>query len=172
MHYFLSGPSGIGKTRFGNWLANRGYDHVLVDPGDGSFRLPRELIDPWQRRDFEGIANELDNRAKAQGKAKGCVLTFRSVDFFPLIDIELYAEHGIAVRYLYGDKEKCFESYAERETRDGRRGNARRDFWERFNNKNYEKIGALELKDYRVDVFNRSGTRRSVEEIAELLRIE
>ena len=79
---------------------------------------------------------------------------------------------GIAVRYLYGDKEKCFESYAERETRDGRRVNARRDFWERFNNKNYEKIGALELKDYRVDVFNRSGTRRSVEEIAELLRIE
>ena len=76
MHYFLSGPSGIGKTRFGNWLANRGYDHVLVDPGDGSFRLPRELIDPWQRRDFEGIANELDNRAKAQGKAKG----FRVVD--------------------------------------------------------------------------------------------
>jgi hypothetical protein len=172
MHYFLSGPSGIGKTRFGNWLANHGYDHVLVDPGDGSFRLPQELIDPWQRRDFEGIAKELDNRAKAQGKTKGCVLTFRSVDFFPLIVIELCAEHGIAVRYLYGDKEKCFESYAERETRDGRLVNARRDFWERFNNVIYEKIGALELKDYRVDVFNRSGTRRSEEEIAELLKIE
>jgi len=172
MHYFLSGPSGIGKTRFGNWLANHGYDHVLVDPGDGSFRLPQELVDPWQRRDFEGIANELDNRAKAQDKTKGCVLTFRSVDFFPLIVIELCAEHGIAVRYLYGDKEKCFESYAERETRDGRPVNARRDFWERFNNVNYVKIGALELKDYRVDVFNRSGTRRSEEEIAELLKIE
>jgi len=35
MHYFLLGPSGVGKTTFADRLqANRNYHHVAVDRGD------------------------------------------------------------------------------------------------------------------------------------------
>jgi hypothetical protein len=52
MHYFLLGPSGVGKTWFGDWLAaNRHYHHIRVDNGDQGSELQKEpgLWGLWNR---------------------------------------------------------------------------------------------------------------------------
>jgi hypothetical protein len=173
MHYFVLGPSGVGKTTFGDWLqANRQYDHLAVDRGDEQNGLIAEgLVDPWNRLtqgDAAPFGEALQERADAEGK-KGCVLTFYSVDFFPLDWIVYLAGHDIAVRYLYGDKEKCIEAYLDREKREGHPKT--REFWSTNNEENYGKIGAADLSPYRANIIDPSGKRLSEEEIAKLLKI-
>ena len=86
MHYFLLGPSGVGKTRFANWLrANRGYLHIPIDRGDqGNGLIAEGLVDLWKELNDGNpapFARELDKRAKAANKA-GCVLDFLERLFF------------------------------------------------------------------------------------------
>jgi hypothetical protein len=119
MHYFLLGPSGVGKTWFGNWLeANLRYHHIRVDNGDDS-ELPQEprLWELWKQGnpkiietapsfiDLAGLfSDELLKCAKANRK-KGCVLTFWSYTVFAPGEIDSLARHNISVKYLYGPKE-------------------------------------------------------------------
>src|SRR5262245_55884084 len=109
MHYFLLGPSGVGKTTFGDWLeANRQYSHLAVDRGNQTDGLTAEgLIGLWNNLlpDPAPFARKLQERAQTEGK-KGCVLTFPSITFFVLGWIDHVANHDMAVRYLYGPKEK------------------------------------------------------------------
>ena len=53
MHYFLLGPSGVGKTTFADRLqANRNYHHIAVDRGD----QPNGLI----AAGFDELARKLE----------------------------------------------------------------------------------------------------------------
>ena len=119
MHYFLFGPSGVGKTRFGDWLQdNLQYLNIPVDRGDQDNGLITEgLIELWNKL-LEGdpapFSGELQGRAESKGE-KGCVLAFYSVDFLAPYAIGRLAKHDIAGRYLYGPKESCIESYVRRE---------------------------------------------------------
>jgi hypothetical protein len=172
MHYFLLGPSGVGKTCFGNWLQdNRKYLHIPIDRGDeGSGWELEGFKELWEKEDLSPFASELDNRAKTSRK-DGCVLTFPSVDFLDSHSIVTLAGYSIAVRYLYGDKEKCIEAFVNREKA---AGHPERDraFWSTNNEDNYRKIAGDELKDYRADIINASGKRLSGEKIAKILKIE
>jgi hypothetical protein len=171
MHYFLLGPSGVGKTTFGNWLqVNREYLHILIDRGnEGSAWKLEGFKELWDKGDLALFASELDSRSKVAGK-KGCVLTFPSVDFVDPPGIATLIEHGIAVRYLFGNKEKCIEAFLDREKREGHP--KERNFWATNNEENYGKIAAPELKEYRADVFKPSRDRHSPEEIAVRLKID
>ena len=172
MHYFLLGPSGVGKTTFGDWLgANRRfrYLHIDVDGAGKTDALTAEgLKESWDKLaqgDPAPLARKLQNLAKAKGE-DGCVLTFPSVTHFGIWWIHLLGKHNIAVRYLYGPKELCIEEYVLREPdRD-------RAFWSTNNDEIYEKVGASELIPYRADIIRPSGERLSLEEIAKLLKIE
>jgi len=170
MHYFLLGPSGVGKTYFGNWLqANRQYLHILIDRPDEQDGLDVEnLREPWNKLKQGNpapFADELQERAKTK---KGCVLTFWSIIFCPLDGIKLLAKHNIAVKYLYGPKKFCIKTFVDRDKeklpkRDGA-------FWHNVN-PYYEEMGADELAPYRADAINSLGERLSPEKIAKRLGI-
>jgi hypothetical protein len=98
MHYFLLGPSGVGKTWLGNWLeAKRQFHHIRVDNGDQDSELLKEekLWELWRQGNPEIIvaspsfiplagrfSDELQKCATINGK-KGCLLTFwSSIVFF------------------------------------------------------------------------------------------
>jgi hypothetical protein len=169
MHYFLLGPSGVGKTTFGDWLQeNLQYLHVAVDRGDKPNGLIAEgLTESWRKLlqgDPAPFARELHERAKGK---KGCVLTFYSVDIFAPDEIDRLAEHNIAVWYLYGPKEFCIEAYVGRENRPDRD----RAFWCQ-NNRTYQRMGGPGLSSYRADIIKSSGERLTGSEIAKLLKIE
>jgi hypothetical protein len=171
MHYFLLGPSGVGKTRFGNWLeANRQYFHLAVDRGDppNNGLKAEGLWDLWGvllQGNPAPFARALQERAKTEGK-KGCVLTFYSVDVFAPDEIDRLAKHDIAVWYLYGPKEFCIEAYVSRENHPDKD----RAFWCQ-NNRTYQRMGGPGLSSYRADIIEPSGKRLTEEEIAELLKI-
>jgi hypothetical protein len=170
MHYFLLGPSGVGKTTFGDWLqAQRQYLHIAVDRGDEVDCLTAEgLIESWHKLtqgDPAPFASALQDRAEANGK-KGCALTFWSVVFCEPHVIEALAKHDIAVWYLYGPKELCIGAFIGRENRPDRD----RAFWCK-NNKTYQRMGGPGLSSYRADIIEPSGRRLGGEEIAGLLRI-
>ena len=119
MHYFLLGPSGVGKTWFGNWLQDeREYLHILIDRPDGKDGLKEEGLDELWNKGLAAFAGELQNRAETEGK-NGCVLTVPSVNVFQVEFIDQLARHGIEVRYLYCPKEKCVEAFIDREERAG-----------------------------------------------------
>ncbi len=171
MHYFLLGPSGVGKTWFGNWLQDeRGYLHILIDRPDGKDGLKEEGLEESWKEGFAAFAEELQSRAETEDK-NGCVLTVPSVNVFPVEIIGQLAGHGIGVRYLYGPKEKCIEEFVNREKREGH-PERDRNFWSTNNEPYYGQIGAPELAPYRGDVITPSGARLSGEEIAKLLNIE
>jgi hypothetical protein len=183
MHYFLLGPSGVGKTRFGNWLeANLRYHHIRVDNGDGS-ELSQEprLWELWKRGnpkiietapsfiDVAGLfSDELQKCADANGK-KGCVLTFWSYTVFPPNEIDSLAKHNIAVKYLYGPKENCIEAAISREAANGRADRDRAHWC--THNRTYQRMGGPGLSSYRADIITSSGERLSGEKISEILKI-
>ena len=79
MHYLLLGPSGVGKTTFGDWLgANRGfrYLHIDVDGGGKTDALTAEgLKESWDKlaqKDPAPFARKLQNLAKLKARTGVC----------------------------------------------------------------------------------------------------
>jgi hypothetical protein len=110
MHYFFLGPSGVGKSTFADWVdTNRRNRHIPIDRGDDLDGLRAEgILREWvelKHGDPTAFVRALNERAIAAGKI-GCVLTLWSIVFFDLSEMRKLAEHGIAVRYLYGPKEQ------------------------------------------------------------------
>jgi hypothetical protein len=174
MHCFLLGPSGVGKTRFANWLrANRGYLHIPIDRGDqGNGLIEEGLVDLWKELNDGNpapFARELNKRANA-AKKTSCVLDFWSVCFFDRKNIDDVAKHGIAIRYLYGPKENCIRAFVDRETKNNH-PDRDRTFWFTYNTL-YDKMGGSDLDLYRVNVFKPSGKRLRGKQIADILEIE
>lgn len=188
MHYFLLGPSGVGKTHFGNWLEiERGYHHIRVDNGEGNELQEQEprLWKLWVRGNpktpFEtsplflevagSFSDELKKCAEAHGKESGCVLTFWSYTVFGPGEINSLAKHSIIVRYLYGSEEKCIEDSFIRDAAKWSHDKVRaRAHWCKHN-RTYQRMGGPGLAEYRVDVIEPSGRRLNETEIADLLKI-
>jgi hypothetical protein len=189
VNYFLLGPSGVGKTRFGDWLeAERKYHHMRVDNGDQDSELGKEptLLKLWMQGNpkspfetspsfielAEPFSNELQKCAQANGKKNGCVLTFWSYIVFAPSEIDALAKHNIVVKYLYGPKEKCIDAAFSRDAAKWSHDKDRaRAHWCEHN-KTYQRMGGPGLSSYRADVFKPSGDRLSPEEIVARLAID
>jgi hypothetical protein len=172
MHYFIFGPSGVGKTSFGKFLQRTGiYRHIPIDLGlDGDGMVSAGLKEAWDRfctGDIGPFIQQLDALA---GGTRGCVLTFNSYFVYSRDIVEALAPHSIAVRYLYAPKEHCINAYLKRERRKGGDPRASREFWE-SNNKTYEAMCGDALAPYRVDVITPAGNYRPRSRIARWLRI-
>jgi hypothetical protein len=112
------------------------------------------------------FSDELQKCAKANSKPAGCVLTFWSYIVFGPSEINALAKHNIAVRYLYGPKEKCIEAAFGRDPAKWSQDDSpARAHWCQHN-QTYQRIGGPGLSEYRVDAFQPSGDRRSEFEIA------
>jgi len=174
-HYFILGPSGVGKTTFGDFVAQRGkYLHLKIDTGiEGENGIDVEGIrDQWDilasEHDFVPLALKLNRRA-ADAAVQGCILTFPSGIVFDQNEIRTADKYHIAIRYLFASKERCISAFIKRESKDGFPEHDRQ-YWA-ANNKTYETIGGLPLAPYRVQVYDWFDNHLSCKEIAERLNI-
>jgi hypothetical protein len=172
MHFFIFGPSGVGKTWFGDWIGKREYLHIPIDRGDQGNGLELEVLDHQFNQLRQGdpvpFVQSLDARATAAGKL-GCVLTFWSTYCCSPEEIAYLGMRGIAVWYLYAPKEKCIEASHRRETENGHpeRG---RSYWCEHN-PTYERMGGHDLAPHRVYVLDASGDYLPSAEIARTMKM-
>jgi hypothetical protein len=171
MHFFIFGPSGVGKTTFGDWIGKRKYRHIPIDRGGRGNGLEADCLVHQFNQLLQGnpvaFVRELDARAKAAGKL-GCVLTFWSTYCWGP-GVAYLGTHGIAVWYLYAPKEWCIEAAHRRETEDGHpcRG---RSHWCKYN-QTYDRMGEHDLAPHRVDVLDAAGNYLPSAKIARKMRM-
>jgi hypothetical protein len=171
--WLVFGPSGTGKSSFGDYLAKeRDWLHLEVD----QFHSPREtapdgmdvhdLRRPWdafyEACDPAPLAAELARRTAAQGKA-GCVLTFPSGVLLSTRHFER-APAPMRMIIFFGTSGECLAGFLEREAAIGR--NLGFSFWRTFNMLGYLAMGLPEFAPWRIDVF-RAGKRRPHAELLE-----
>jgi hypothetical protein len=192
-HYLIFGPSGVGKTSFGNFLGGTGkYVHLDFDRyKEGKYGIGEEkLTSEWsllcECQDPSALREILNDRASNKF---GCIMTFASAFYFfgPALEclkcnklsfhfssnaIELLDGYDLHCVYLLGTAEQCTEAYINREIVCGERDRTSlRADWERFNRIPYERMTAKSLAKYRIDVFDAAGNRRSHESVADQMGI-
>ena len=174
-HYFILGPSGVGKTTLGDFIADhQKYLHLRIDTGvageDGIDveRLRKQWDILLRTGNFDPLVQELDKRALDAEKV-GCILTFSSCLIFSKEGIALAESNNVLVRYLYGPRDKCIEAFISREVKNG---HPERDenFWLQVN-PYYHDIGQPAFARYRIQVFDNFGNHLSCKEVAELMGV-
>jgi adenylate kinase family enzyme len=163
MIWFILGPSGVGKSDFGKYLAvKHKWLHLEIDRfpnGDGIdiHGLRQEWDQFYQRKDPRAIVAELTKRLLAEGK-NDCALTFPS-------GVVLSDEHmrstneQIKIIYLYGSAAHCISAFLNRERQSKR--NLGVDHWITNNCASYFLMSTPVFNPNRVHVFSHSGTRRT-----------
>lgn len=163
MLWFILGPSGVGKSSFGEYMAQaKNWLHLEIDQfpnGDGIDI--HNLREPWNRfffnKDPSASVAELTRRITSPGRA-GCVATFPG-------GLVLSPEHirvcrkSIGIFYLYGSAAQCINAFLDREKETGRRLSF--EHWVTNNYKTYLKMSAPGFEHNRVHVFTHMGKRRS-----------
>jgi shikimate kinase len=162
MWWFILGPSGVGKSSFGQYLAQeKNWLHLEIDqfPNDGiNIHQLREPCDNfYHKKDSSSLVAELTQRVTSQGKAGG-VATFPG-------NFVLFQEHItacrslIAIFYLYGSAEQCINAFLKREQETGR--NLSLDHWMGNNYSTHPIMSDHIFEHNRVNVFTHEGSRRA-----------
>lgn len=165
--WFILGLSGAGKTHFSNFLAAQ-YDflHLNIDE-DGIDSCGLEQA--WALFEQKGSLKPLIRAITAQyrsAKKAGAVLSFTSVHFIPIDKIRALKRVAI-VAYLFGDEQKCQDSFLQREAVE-QRVTPGVDKLVSWNYANAALLGHLKQAPYgryTVKVFRANGDRKSPEEI-------
>jgi hypothetical protein len=167
---FVLGPSGVGKSQLGTWIAeDLKYLHLEIDyypDGDGiGIAGLRSVWDDYyarrQVRDFAAaVQRKIVNR-------EGAVLTFPR-------NLVLSQEHivegqafGITTVILSGPKADSLDAFLKREQQLDR--GLDKAHWERYNEDTYPLFGIPELAPYRENAFI-SHARRGRESLVEAVR--
>ena len=168
-HYFILGPSGVGKSATAGWLSqNDGLRWLEIDrfpDGDGidleNIRSEWDefLIGARPSR----LAGTLNSRAEENGH-QGCVLSFPSGFLMAPTHVEVARTVGISVAILYGPAPECIQAFLERERQTGR--NLSADHWILNNQRTYLGFSHPGFGELRVNAFTGDGSRRTVESIA------
>ena len=172
MIWLVFGPSGVGKTSFGHWLATeRHWMHLEIDLEgiDGiDYHDLRAEWDEFLRGSAHHFRQTIEERMKASGASDG-VLTFPGC-FVLTPDCVINASHaGIGTIYLYSSQKQCLKSFLERERHSGR--NYGREHWYLNRHDVFAQLRRREYIRYRVEVFTRGGSRRLHAEVfGELLK--
>ena len=122
---FLLGPSGVGKSTLGQWVAED-LDFLWIEidrwpDGDGIdlADLRAEWHALWNASHADNIATTLRARALAKG-TRGVVLTFPSLVVFSAQQLAVLEQAGIRVLVLYGTEKDCLAALLKREQESGR----------------------------------------------------
>lgn len=170
---FVLGPSGVGKSKFGQYLnARHRWLHLEIDRyphGDGidveNLRGPWDLF--YESKSPAAIALELRERIKRLHRT-GCVLTFPSGVLLSTDHILAAAKTSIRVTYLYGSAAHCINAFLEREHSSGR--NLGLGHWLINNRETYLMMSRPEFESYRTRAFTIRGVHRSCETVLRDIR--
>lgn len=162
----ILGPAGVGKSTFGNYLAQtHGWLHLEIDQSHGLdiHQLRHEWKLFYQQKNTLPLVQALRQRMTSANKTN-CILTFPH-------GLVLSTEHikecapSIQVCYLYGSAAHCINAFLRRGLETGRSLDV--NYWVLNNRDSYTKMSLPSLEPYRVHVFTHEGRHRSHADIWE-----
>lgn len=168
----ILGPSGVGKSSFGEWLATeRNWLHLEIDrfpEGDG---VDLNTLRPeWDEFYLAGNAKRLggavQQRLEEISKTRA-VLTFPGNLILSPDHVIAATQAGIRTIYLYGSAAHCISAFLSREQQTSR--NLDLNHWTTHNRTSHQQMGDPALAPYRINVFMQDGTRRPHAEVFEML---
>lgn len=168
MIWLVFGPSGVGKTCFGEWLATKhNWMHLEIDqyPIDGIDSY--NLRDTWevfcsQHGSARPFRQAIQERMEASN-APCCVLTFPGCFVLDQDRVIAASQARIRTIYLSGSEENCRDHFLDRERQNGR--NLDRRHWEDNRGDVFDRLRAPTFAPYVIDVFTNTGVRRSHDEV-------
>jgi len=166
MILFVLGPSGTGKSPFGEYLATvKNWHHIEIDQFYKNGIEIHRLIGVWDayynNYDPSGLIKEIEKRNTKSGKSH-CVLTFPGNLVLTEKHISV-VKNNIKIIYMYGSAARCISAFLKREQETQRNLNI--DHWITNNYHSYIKMSLPSLKANRVDVWTHNGERRKHQEI-------
>lgn len=160
--WLILGPSGTGKSSFGEWLAaKQNWLHLEIDqyPKDGItlYNLRAEWVDFYENGNPNGFAEALQHHLKAAAKARA-VLTFPGNLVLCPDRVIAASQAGLRTIYLYASADYCITAFLNREQQNGR--NLDLVHWSSNNSRSYIQMSDPAFAPYRIHVFTSTGTRR------------
>ena len=161
--WFILGPSGVGKSSFGEHLSSEGWFYLEIDQFDKNSVTSPDGIDAYNLRaqwdayyhehDPAELIRELDKRSKAAD----CVLTFPG-NLILVQDHIAAAADKATIIYLYGSAAHCTAAFLKREQETRRLLGL--DHWMTYNCASHLKMSEPVFDDNRIHVFTNDGTRK------------
>jgi hypothetical protein len=166
--WLILGPSGAGKTSFGQFLATeKNWLNLEIDqfthPGDPPVDgiNYHHLRAPWDRfyahHDASDLHSEISTRIACQEKV-GCILTFPSGVVLSTAHLQASIMF-LSVWVLYGTAADCMQAFLKREAVLSRGLDL--NHWINNNWQTYFLFSLPPLGPHRVNVFTPQGDRRS-----------
>lgn len=155
----ILGPSGVGKSSLGNYLAQtHGWLHLEIDQIHGLdvHQLQQEWKLFYQQKNTLHLIRILHQKVTSANKTN-CVLTFPSGLVLSLEHIKECVP-SIQVCYLYGSAAHCINAFLRREHETNR--NLDVNYWIQNNRDSYTKMNSPSFEPYRVHVFTHEGRHR------------
>jgi hypothetical protein len=153
----ISGPSGVGKSSLGKFLASTGWLHLEADqhPKDGidELSLRSEWDAFWCRRDPRALSDELTRRGKDHA---GVILTLPS-GAIPRPELISASAARLTIRFLWGDPRNCLREFLDREKESG--SNLPASHWDENNREVFKQLSQSVYHPHLIDVFDSQGAR-------------
>jgi len=166
---FLLGPSGSGKTHTSKMLKKEGFLYVHIDTDSerrtfAAYGLPPEWDDDFHNMELASFVDDLLGRLgdEDEDEHTGTVVSFPTVFVFTPDELEEAERLGVTPVILWGEREYCIRAAkSRREKKPGRFNSSRYD---RLNKPTFQAFGSPEYAPFRVEAFQKDGSRHTNEE--------